>query len=152
MSKNNSGQTLFEVVVGLAVVGIVLIALASLSVQSVGNTNFSVSKSQATRLTQEGSEWIRNQRDLDWDNLANRVNVGGQSTYCLNNLSWNSGACNSSEKVSGTEFYRQVTLRGFDNDGSPGLDTVSVGVVTYWVDSVGRREARTTTLLSNWKN
>jgi|SRR3989344_2483630 len=160
MSKNNSGQTLLEMVMALAVVGIVLVALVSLSTRSLGNTTFSANKSRATRLTQEASEWIRAQRDADWANLSGRVTAGGEQVYCLPNLVWpgGTGACDpNTQKVKDnsnddTEFVREVTLRGMDTDGAPGLDTVSVGVVTYWFDGVGTREARTTTLLSNWKN
>jgi Tfp pilus assembly protein PilV len=165
MYRNNQGQSMFELLMAIAVVSIVLVALISLSTRSLGNTTFSTNKSTGTRLTQEAAEWIRGERDVSWANFVSRVDSGGADrAYCLSTLSWPGGAgvCDpNSQKVKDvnnedTEFVREVTLRGSDEypQGTPDgvIDTVSVGVVTYWLDGVGRREARTTTLLTNWKN
>ncbi len=155
MRKINLGQSMLELLMAVAIVGIVLIALVSLSTKSIGNTTFSSNKSRATRLTQEASEWIRNERDTNWSNFVVRANLGVDNLYCLPGLTgWPGvGACDSTQKIVGTEFIREVTLRGLDEQGGDGvIDTVSVGVVTYWLDGVGRHEARTTTLLTNWKN
>ncbi|MCD8484270.1 hypothetical protein LRY60_01485 [Candidatus Woesebacteria bacterium] len=58
------GQSLIEVTFATAVVSLVLVAILSSVIQSVGNSRVAIEQTQATSLAQESMEWIRNQRDV----------------------------------------------------------------------------------------
>jgi|SRR3989344_4177154 len=66
MSKQ-SGQTLLEVVVALAIGIVVVTGFVSLAVVSVRNSQFSTNKASATNLAEEGIEAMITIRDLNTD-------------------------------------------------------------------------------------
>jgi type II secretory pathway pseudopilin PulG len=149
--KNNSGQSLFELVVTIGVIGIALIATTALIVNSINNSTFSRNKSVASHHTQEALEWIRGQRDTDWAAFITHASPGSGKTYCLDALDAafsNTGSCGQSDFVNGnTPFLREVTL--IYNPGPP--DTIEATVVTKWESSNKEHQVRASTVFSNWK-
>lgn len=77
MQKNKFGQSLFELVVAIGIVGLVLVAIVSVATISVRNTTFSKEQSLASRYTQQAMEWLRGQRDTDWDDFKGRGSASG---------------------------------------------------------------------------
>lgn len=152
--KRESGQSLFELVSVVFVISMGLLALVSLSARAVSNTSQSRDKSIAGRLTQEGIEWIRSERDrVNWATFRNSYSSVAGVTYCLNVLSattWtqNTG-CSSGMVVSlngqPSNFVRSALLTRTSDD------SVNVIVVTNWVDGTGSRESRVTTTLTSWR-
>ncbi len=142
-SKNIKGQSLFELVVVVAVVSFFLLALVGAVSRSIATSAFSRQKSLANRYTQEAMEWIRRERDLDWTAFYSRASGGG-ALYCVNELAFDSGSC--SGKISGTSFSREVTLT------SVGADRVEVSIVVYWSGPTGRHETKADMILTDWKN
>lgn len=143
--KNNQGQLFLEILMAIAVVGVILIAVVGLVTQTVSNTSFSENKSLGNHYTQEAVEWIRGQRDGDWSVFYARAGVSG-TTFCFNDLHWvNGGVCALNEMIIDTPFYREVTLT------SLGANAVEVLVVTRWSDGSGDHEARVTTEITNWR-
>lgn len=138
----NKGQSMFELLVAVFVVGITLVALVSLTSKAVGNTTFSRERTQATRYTQEAVEWLRAERDQDWGAFRDRATASGRN-YCLQTLSWSSGC----SPINGTALTRGVTL--IYNSANP--NTVEARVVTAWSDSAGVHESRVTTYFTNWR-
>jgi Tfp pilus assembly protein PilW len=63
MLKNNTGQTLVEVVVGLALAILVLGALINVVITSLYNANYAKSQAEATKIAQQMMEKIRIERD-----------------------------------------------------------------------------------------
>jgi len=79
--NKNRGSTLIEILVVAFILTVSLVALVSLITMSVARTRLAKERSVATRLAQEGMDWIMAER--------NRVGMGGMSltaglTYCLN--------------------------------------------------------------------
>lgn len=151
ISKNKwiseSGQSLFEVVLALALITLVIVALVILASNSIRNVTFSRNKTRATRLAQQANEWIRGQRDADWDAFAaNATSCGSPPhTQCLNTLSWgNCGSCGDSELV-GDIFKREISF--------PEVNAQDILVETkvYWTDAQGVHEVRSTTILTDWR-
>lgn len=140
------GQSLFEVVVALFVVTLIMITLVALAVTSVRNSDFSKNKALATRHAQEASEWLRGERDEDWDVFSTRAAGAPGQRWCLNSLSWPAtpGGCGSSFIQDGI-FQREVTLLTLDPV------TIETQVIVYWNDSLGRHEVNATTNLTNWR-
>lgn len=146
VKKNISGQSLFEVVVALAIAGVVLVSIVALTTSSIRNSTFSKNNAQASRYSQEAMEWLRGQRDNDWASFANRSFSGVNTTYCLSSLSWpaSDGGCGSTT-ISGTVFVREVELT------TPSLSSINATVRVSWTDSQGTHTVTNQTLFTNWR-
>ncbi len=145
-SKNQKGQSLFELLVAVSAVSVFLIALIGAVVKSVNNSTFSRNKTLATRYSQEAVEWMRGERNVDWAAFYARASAGG-STWCLASLNWDAGGtCLDAQMVAGTKLKREAILRAIDSGRVEAL------VVVSWNAPDGVHESRTTEILTNWKN
>lgn len=146
-STINRGQSLFEVVVALAISTLVIIAVVSLAALSIRNTDFSKNKTLASKYAQDATEWLRGQRDADFDAFASNTVT---NAWCLRTLSFTqSGVCNSSSKIDETVFFREVT---FTNGLTPEGETViEARVRVYWVDAQGSHEVINSTDYTDWR-
>lgn len=145
MKTNQSGQSLFEVVLSLAVITIIIVALIILAANSIKNANFSKTRTLATNYAQDTNEWLRSERDKDFDAFAERA----QSPYCLVELSWTSakvGSCDPNDFISGTNLQREVSFTILSST------TIEAEVLIYWDDSKGTHEVRTTTDFTDWRS
>lgn len=156
MIKTNSGQSLFEVVIALAVISVVMVGLINVTTISIRNTSFSRNNTLATRYAQEAMEWLRGQRDASWNTF---VGFGTTATYCLDTLSWgNPNACGATELISGTSFTRSVALTCFRNSGTVAVacnnvaaDTLQATVSVVWTDAQGSHTVSTPIQFTNWR-
>lgn len=147
MKKFFFGQSLFELVVAIGIVGLILVAIISVATVSVRNTTFSKEQAVATRYTQQAMEWLRGQRDTDWDSFKARGTASGV-TWCLNNLNWSSAGGCGNRTIANTNYKREAELV---YNAAAVSDEVRVTVVTSWEGSSGVHEARASTTLTNWK-
>lgn len=141
--KIMSGQSMFEVMIALAVTAIILTALITLSTKSVTNTDKAGVMQSASLYAQEASEWIRRERDGNWEKFLTYAD--GTTEYCISDLSQGitTGTC---PMISGTILTRTAVFT---------LDTpliIRVLIKVYWNDKVGYHEERVVTNLTNWKN
>lgn len=146
MKKYASGQSLFEVILALAMATLIMVALVALASSSIKNSGYSRNKTYATRYTQEASEWLRGQRDDDWDSFYTNFTFCAPSyVQCLDTLSWgNCGEC-VEEEIIDNIFKREVTF--FDI----AADRTTIEITTYWTDSQGIHEVRNSTILTDWR-
>lgn len=146
------GQSLFEVIFALAVAALVMVGIVSLAASSVRNSTFARNTALSTRLAQEVSEWIRQQRDSnDWTTFSSNANGSG-ITYCLQTLDSSfpvQGACGAGAYVAGTTFIREANLRliSYVNPN----DTVEAIITVEWSDAQGIHEARTIAQFTRWQ-
>jgi Tfp pilus assembly protein PilV len=132
--KNQTGQTLIEVVVATGMVVMVMVALVSGVVMSVANNRTAKERAVATRLSQEGMEWARAWREkIGWQPFVEIVLDGAsEQTYCLNTLAANEadlqaitpGVCGS-QLITGTIYHREIE---FTINGT----ALDVTVATIW--------------------
>jgi type II secretory pathway pseudopilin PulG len=151
--KSQKGQSLFEVVLALGVITAITVGIVSLTVNAMRNAAFSKNKTLAGRYAQEATEWLRSERDYDFDAFVNHVPGISSVTYCLPSLPANhiwpaSGACSSSNYISGTTLLRKVVLTKTTPSGKT---IIEADVVVYWNDAQGYHEVRSATLFSDWK-
>lgn len=140
------GQSLFELVIAIGIVALVLVAILSASTISVRNSTFSKEQAIASRFTQQAIEWLRGQRDGDWNTFKSRGSSTG-TTWCLNSLDWNSvGVCNSA--IPSTNFSREAEII---YNPAADKDQITVTVSTFWTDGSKQHSIEVTTVLSNWK-
>ena len=107
----NKGQSLFETVLALGVIGLVLTAIVALTVKSISGSSYSKNNTLASRYAQEATEWLRNQRDTLGFSLFKANAVGSR---CLKDLNWTGSAeCQQVDNISGTILYRKVIFSAF---------------------------------------
>lgn len=146
MRKYNEGQSLFEVILALALSTLIIVALVSLVTNSIKNATYSKNKTYATRYTQEATEWLRGQRDIDWDAFYTNV-TACPPTYeqCLDTLTWsNCNTCSDAEFIKDI-FKREVVFTNIT------ADSITVEVKTYWTDAQGIHEVQSSTILTDWR-
>jgi Tfp pilus assembly protein PilV len=144
--KSERGQSLFEVVVAIAISALIVVTLVSVTSNSIQNSSFSKNKSLAATYADQASEWIRGQRDTNIDILVTKATNGG--TYCLPDLSWPASASvvSSCTAISNTPFTRSVVL-GVSRDPSSGKNVITSDVLVTWQDSQGMHEVAVDTAL-----
>lgn len=144
------GQSLFEVVVALAIITLILVAIVALGTLSIRNVSFSRNQTLATRLAQTTVEWLRGERDKDWNTFKDRAVQAPTSAipFCFETLVWPSAPrkCGSGEKVAGTVFTREVYFPLSLDENS-----VQAEVVVSWSDAQGFHEAKSSTYFTNWR-
>lgn len=139
--QNEKGQSLFETIIALSVVTVIVVALLIMATTSVRNASISQLKSEALRYSQEGAEWLRGERDTDWDLFyAN----SGAIAQCINTLQWGTASCGSS-KIEGTKFARTVE---FIRDTA----VVEATVVVSWQGNDRQSQVETVVTLTDWRN
>lgn len=142
----NKGQSLFEVVVALAISALVIVALVSLVSSSIRNANFSKNKSLASTYAQEASEWLRGERD---NSVTDFLNNTLTPTWCLANLNWNSpGVCPTGAVISGTNFTR---VGSFTTNFVGGKNIVEANIKVFWTDAQGLHQVENVTNFSDWR-
>lgn len=145
MKNSFSGQSVFELIVALGVGVLILTSLVKIVTISVRNATYSKEQAQATRYAQEGVEWIRTERDKDWQGLLNKSQTGSSKEWCIGNLSWPAVApgCSSNEMIANTSFSRKVELL------TRSSDIIEVDVTVSW-NNGGEHSSNISTRLTNW--
>lgn len=150
INKNSSikGQSLFELVVALAVTAIIIVALVALVSSSIRNASYSKNNSLAAGYAQEATEWLRGQRDTS---ITTFLVYAQTPSWCLKSLSWGlQRGCleDNNDEIAGTPFRRQVDF----NITTVSLKTViEVDVTVSWNDSQGLHEVKNVTNFSDWR-
>ncbi len=151
------GQSLFEVVFALGLVSVILIAIVGLSTGSIRNSTYTKNNVLVTQEAQTGTEWLRSQRDADWNAFKGHATLGGK-TWCISSLDWSTAnPCGAAQYITGTQYKRQVTLWTKDNFPPPPappdtiVDTVDAEVVVTWIDSQGTHEVKNQTSYTDWR-
>ena len=70
----NEGQSLYELVVAIAIMALFAMAVVSLATSSIQNSTYSKNQSLASSYAQEATEWLRGQRDANINNFIPVLN------------------------------------------------------------------------------
>ena len=143
------GQSIYEVVLAIGVVTAVLVAIVALVSLTQRNAILAKNRAKATRLTQEASEWLRSQRNTDWNIFYAKAGSPAK-TWCLNNLDFfQQSSCSSSQYVTNNEpFRREVNLTSVNVTN--GLQ-VRADIDVRWTDQQGTHNVTSTTYFTNWQ-
>lgn len=144
--KNQQGQSLFEIVLSIAIITAIIVGLISLVVSAIRNATFSRNETQASRYAQETTEWLRQERDHDFDLFKEKSLT---PTWCLPELVWiKVGNCTDSDVVTNTSFRREVS---FSSSVQSGKTIIEVEVKVTWEDSQGEHQVKTVTSFTDWR-
>lgn len=76
-TTNQTGQTLIEALLAIAVAIIVVVGLVGMAVVSMRSANYSKNQAEAVRLARSQLELLRNMRDTSWSDFS--LNLTGNS-------------------------------------------------------------------------
>lgn len=130
-----TGQTLFELVIALGVGVLVVTSIVAVVTVSLRNANFAKNKTEATKYAQEALEWLRSEKERDWAGFYARS--ASPAYWCLQSLAWpqTSVQCVLNQTVTGAAtFTREVTLRREDIDLDGSRDDVAVTATVSWTE------------------
>lgn len=137
------GQSIFELVIALAVTVLIVTGIVQVVTISIRNATFSKTQAEATRYAQQAAEWLRAERDNGWETFYSKAAVGD---WCLKNLDWaGPGICRPDDFMPQTSFLRSLKLRSSD------AKIVNVEIRVSWTNSQGRHESKVDTVLVNSK-
>lgn len=144
------GQSLFELVVAIAISALIIVTIVSLVSNSLRNATFSRNSNQAAAYAQQTAEWLRTQRDSDITTFLANV---ATPTYCFPALPTQSpwvitGACTADEIIAGTSFYREVR---FNTTLVGGKTVVEADIVVYWTDAQGLHQVTSANNFTDWR-
>lgn len=149
MEKNESGQSMLEIVIATGFIILVIVALVSAVTVSVRNATFSKNKSVATKYVNEGIEATRSIRDKDWSNLLSKsapAPLGQNNGLSFNGSEW--VFLGPSDTPTGTNFTRIVNLTNMDTTNN---DEVKAIVTVTWNEGFGLATSRAQTTFTKWK-
>lgn len=125
----NKGFSLIEVLVFTAVLGLFFVAAIVVTTFNLKNMKIQEHKILATRYAEEGTEWVKQEKEDDWSIFITRGTLAGK-TYCLNNLDWNTFVnCGEIYSLGTPGFFKRELL--VTNSGSP-VDQVNTTVTVTW--------------------
>jgi Tfp pilus assembly protein PilV len=130
--KNNSGQTLIEVLLAVAVLIIFLVSMVSVVTHSIANSEFAKNKSLASKYVEEGLEKARAARDqsVDWQTF--RTTYNGDVTI---------------SPAPPSPFVRTAT---FTDDELDPDNKKRIVVKVTWTDAKGDHVTQGITYLTRW--
>ena len=146
--KNILGQSLMEVVLAIGLITLIMVTVVAAASISITNSSFSKNQTLSTRFSEATLEWLRGERNEDWDYFLSQVLPGGEAqTICFTTLSWEDsklGNCSDTEYIPDTFLKREVDFYLIDSS------TVEVTIRIYWIDANGYHEVNSSTYLTNW--
>lgn len=168
-SRTDSGQTLVEVLIAVAIVTLVLVtSIAGLTLVT-RNRRYSSQEALATKYNQEALEWLRRQRDsYGWRaffELLSAASGGSQYvTLCLPSSLTSSvtlenicsvGQCYGTESSCSDNFtlQNQTSTRKMNVDllNLSQADAVEVSAVISWADGGKTHSSEATLRLREWQ-
>lgn len=116
------GSTLIEILVAAFILAVSLTALVSLTTMSIARNRLAKERAVATRLAQEGMDWMIAKRNSDG---FGSFSLADGEVYCLNDLSLVGGTC--------ADYIDDIYKRELQVT-SAGVDSIEYEVRVYWGD------------------
>jgi len=157
--KIQSGQSLFEVVVALAISALVIVTLVSLATNSIRTSIYSKNNSLATTYANQAIEWLRGQRDSNPTTFKTKATALTTSPGgCFNTLptaltGWPTTVptnCPTPTTIAGTSLVRRIKFT-ITTTPAPAKTLVQADVTVSWTDSQGKHTVTSATVFSDWR-
>lgn len=135
-----SGQSLIEMLILIAIVGVALVPLVGLASEAVAKQQFTRQQAQATELTQQQQERLRVYRDRNGYNALSGLSCFSQDCYISDSYGVSAG-----NQVAGdhTVWFRLAA--------SCPAGRIQSTSYAQWKDGSGIHQSKVVTCLSNWR-
>jgi len=138
VKKNDSGQTLIEIILALSVVVMVITGITFAITSSLKNATFSKNQNLATAYARQGMEILRTIRDRSWTTFNSLETGIGVSYFLAENTTNLDGpspdVCAPSCSPNLGIFSRRVKIAKNSPDCTPGAENTKVTVQVKWAD------------------
>lgn len=126
--------SLIEVLVFVTIISLFFITAVTITIFSLKNSKIQEYRILATRFAEEGIEWVKQEKEDDWQLFTTRDDSGGSgTTYCLNTLDWNNKTdCNEIYALGPPNIFKRKLL--IVNSGSP-VDIISTDLTVSWLEN-----------------
>ncbi|KKP86828.1 MAG: hypothetical protein UR89_C0013G0016 [Candidatus Roizmanbacteria bacterium GW2011_GWA2_35_8] len=135
--KIKLGFSLIEVLVFVTILSLFFVAAMSVATYSLKNMKINQHKILASHYAEEGLEWIRAEKEENWDQFIGYGTTGSGLTYCINTLNnsiWTTPTtCGANFELGVPQiFKREVNL--INQAGNP-VTQVDVTLTVTWIES-----------------
>lgn len=148
---NREGFSLIEVLIFTLLTSMVLIALSYATMISVSQSIASENKTKSTRYVQQAHEWLKGQKESDWNLFVDSLDAG---KYCINTLpasidliSSQIGPCGVTDFTLDNKFKRELNILSINNDETE----VSYTITNYWREGKNILNSQVSSLLAQWE-
>jgi len=135
--------TLAEVLVFVTILSLFFISAVTITTFNLRNLKVQEHKILATRYAEEGSEWVKQEKEDDWQVFITRTGT----SYCLNSLSWTSGLCSTFSLGTPAIFKRDLQIV---NSGSP-VNRVTTNLTVGWLENGIEQKVVLKSVLNLWE-
>jgi type II secretory pathway pseudopilin PulG len=132
--KNVKGFSLVEAMVFISILSVFFISSMTIVVFILRNMKTQQYKILATRYAEEGIEWVKQEKEDDWQLFSLRDDSGGAGTnYCLNSLDWSTKTdCNDVYSLGPPNIFKRVLV--ITNFGNP-TDRITINLTVSWLEN-----------------
>lgn len=141
MSQIKKSFTLIEVLVFVTIISLVFVTSLAVATFALRTMMFNQHKIIATHYAEEGMEWIKSEKEADWNAFKTLDTSGGWGTvYCITTPDTaKQGNCDGSYHLGNPNiFLREMALT---NKGTP-VNQVDVTIRVYWPEGTFNGEVR----------
>jgi len=124
---NNKSFSLIEVLVFVTILSLFFISAVTITTFSLRNLKIQEHKILATRYAEEASEWIKQEKEDDWEIFKSHYDT----YYCLNSLNWDTGECTLYLLGTPGLFKRDLTI---SRSGDP-TDKITTILTVSWLEN-----------------
>lgn len=148
--RNIRGFSLIEVLVFITIISLFFITAVTITVFSLKNSITQQYRILATRFAEEGMEWVKQEKEDDWQVIALHDDSGGAGvSFCLNSLDWNTKTdCNGAYSLGPPNIFKRVLI--ITNSGNP-VDRITVNVTVSWLENTLEQQITLKSVLNLWE-
>jgi type II secretory pathway pseudopilin PulG len=154
LKRFQSGQSLFEVILALAITALMLTAIVTLTSRGVATSTNSKLKTQANRYVHNAMGFIRSEKERlvaigGWTLFVNTIVPSPpDDVWCMTDLAFNyNGECTADMYVldqDNTRIFKRTMKATIDQN------TIKIEVWVRWKDEKGDHETYSISNISNW--
>ena len=148
--RNIRGFSLIEVLVFITIISMFFITAVTITVFSLKNSKTQQYRILATRFAEEGMEWVKQEKEDNWQALALHDDSGGPGvTFCLNSLDWNTQTdCNGIYSLGPPNIFKRALI--ITNSGNP-VDSITVNLTVSWLENSFEQKIILKSVLNLWE-
>lgn len=145
--RNSKAFSLIEVLVFVSVISVFFVSAAAVVSIILRNMKVTEHKLIGTRYAEEAVEWLRSEKETDWNTFVAHAPLSTGTEYCLNTLNWSSAQCNYTMN---NMFKRTVSVSS--QQSSDGFKyQVNAEVVVEWQEAGKTYQIPIDTVFSVWE-
>lgn len=147
---NKNAFSLIEVLIFVTILSLFFISAVTITTFSLRNLKIQEHKILATRYAEEGIEWIKQEKEDDWETFSLYDDSGGSGTsFCLNTLNWNTKTdCNDSYTLGPPNIFKRVLV--ITNSGNP-VNSIGINLTVSWIENNVEQQVILKSVLNLWE-